>query len=210
MHEVVNRLRTIILQSNITNYYQQSRSSVDITNQIANENEHANGIMMLGYCHFSGIGTKVDKQKAVELYQKAANLGNNAAQYNLALMYENGEGVDKEFNKAFELFKKSAEEGYSNGITRLGHCYQNGVGTNINKHIAFELYLKAANLGNVIAQYNLALMYETGDGIAKDINKAIYWYKNSAEHGYQDAQNRLEKLLKIMSVKKNNNSCKIS
>src|SRR6266498_347624 len=82
----------------------------------------------------------------------------------------------KNIIKAFELLKKSAED-------KIGHCYQNGIGTNINKQTAFELYLKAANLGNVISQYNLALMYETGDGIAKDINKAIYyWYKNSAEH----------------------------
>src|SRR5438034_1190233 len=36
---------------------------------------NALGINNLGYCCRNGIGTSVDKQKAVELYQKAADLG---------------------------------------------------------------------------------------------------------------------------------------
>ena len=39
-------------------------------------------------------------------------------------------------------------------------------------------------------------MYENGNGIVKDIDQAIYWYEKSAEQGNQDAQNKLEKLLK--------------
>jgi TPR repeat protein len=30
----------------------------------------------LGWCYEVGIGTSIDKQKAFELYQKAANLNN--------------------------------------------------------------------------------------------------------------------------------------
>src|SRR5947209_4962913 len=46
---------------------------------------------------------------AFELYQNAANLGNSVSQYNLALMYEKGEGVDKD--QAIYWFKKLAEQG---------------------------------------------------------------------------------------------------
>ena len=49
---------------------------------------------------------------------------------------------------------------------------------------------------NEVAQYNLAFMYENGEGIIKDIDKAIYWYEKSAKQGDQDAQAKLEKLLK--------------
>ena len=45
------------------------------------------GISMLAYCPYNGIGTNVDYKKALELYQKAADLGNSTAQYNLASMY---------------------------------------------------------------------------------------------------------------------------
>ncbi|PKY62650.1 hypothetical protein RhiirA4_489506 [Rhizophagus irregularis] len=37
-------------------------------------------------------------------------------------------------------------------------------------------------------------MYENGEGIVKNMNKAIYWYKKSAEQENKDAQNKLKKL----------------
>ncbi|RIA89788.1 hypothetical protein C1645_824310 [Glomus cerebriforme] len=45
------------------------------------EGEVVSGISMLGYCYNNGIGTSIDKQKAVELYQKAANLGDELKLY---------------------------------------------------------------------------------------------------------------------------------
>ncbi|EXX79527.1 Skt5p [Rhizophagus irregularis DAOM 197198w] len=66
---------------------------------------------MLGYCYDEGIGTKIDKQKAFELYQNAANLGNYMAQNNLALMYEEGDGIAKDIDKAIYWYEKSAKQG---------------------------------------------------------------------------------------------------
>ena len=50
------------------------------------EGEYSVGISMLGLCYEFGIGTNVDKQKAIEFYTKAANLGNSMARYNLTIM----------------------------------------------------------------------------------------------------------------------------
>jgi TPR repeat protein len=38
-------------------------------------------------------------------------------------------------------------------------------------------------------------LYEEGDGIAKDTEKAIYWYEKSAKQGYGLANNNLSNLL---------------
>ena len=46
--------------------------------------------------------------KAFELYTLSANQGNADAQYNLAICYENGDGVEKDMTKAFELYTLSA------------------------------------------------------------------------------------------------------
>jgi TPR repeat protein len=73
------------------------------------------GIMMLGYCYNEGIGTKIDKQKAFELYQNAANLGDITAQYNLALMYEKENDIDK----AIYWYEKSAEQGDTDAQDKL-------------------------------------------------------------------------------------------
>lgn len=48
-----------------------------------------------------------------------------------------------------------------------------------NNEIAFELFLKAATLGESAAQHNIGYFYEVGEGVAKDINKALYWYKKA-------------------------------
>ena len=55
---------------------------------------------MLGYCYHNGYGTSVDKQKAFELYEKAANLKNKIAQYNLAFMHEYGDGIQMDIENA--------------------------------------------------------------------------------------------------------------
>jgi TPR repeat protein len=46
-----------------------------------------------------------------------------------------------------------------------------------------------------MAQYYLAVMYENGDGIVRDKEKAIYWYKKSADKGLLRAQNKLKDFL---------------
>ncbi|EXX73868.1 hypothetical protein RirG_056420 [Rhizophagus irregularis DAOM 197198w] len=124
------------------------------------------------------------KSPTFESFQKAADLGNSYGINHLGYCYENGIGIDIDYQKAFKLYQKVADLGNPFGINNLGYCYKNG--------FAFELYQKAADLGNSLAQYNLATMYEYEEGIIKNIDKAIYWYKKSAEQGVQEAQNRLE------------------
>jgi TPR repeat protein len=166
----------------------------EIYDYLLNNQNNPNSIYLLGYFNFNGIGTNINKQKAFELYQKAVELKNNVAQYNLAKMYLDGDVVEKNPIKVFELTKKLAEKEYSVGINGLGYCYDFGIGTNVNGEKAVELYQKAANLGNSVAQYNIAWMYEHGKGIKKDVNQAIYWYKKSAEKGYKFSQTKLEDL----------------
>ena len=74
---------------------------------------------MLSYCYETRIGTNVNKKKAFDLYQKAANVGNSQAQYNLAFMYEFGYGTAIDMNKAFHWYKKSAEQGNEEANNRM-------------------------------------------------------------------------------------------
>ncbi|RGB40144.1 kinase-like domain-containing protein [Rhizophagus diaphanus] len=129
---------------------------------------------------------KKDFSMAFHWYKEAANSGNNIAQFYLARMYKDGEGVAKDDNKAFQLFQKSAEGGHINGIAMLGYCYSIGIGTYRNKKKAIDFYQKAANLGHNRAQYILALMYESGEGVEKDYEEAFELCKKSAEGGNKD------------------------
>ena len=47
------------------------------------------------YCYNKGIGTDINKTKAIEFYTIAAKKGNSWAQNNLGVLYENGDGTEK-------------------------------------------------------------------------------------------------------------------
>jgi TPR repeat protein len=170
-------------------------ASQEIYNWLLNNQDNPSSIFLLGVFNYFGISINVDKHKAFELYQDAANSEDVSGIISLGYCYEKGAGANVDRQKAFELYQKSANLGNILAISNLGYCYRNGIGTNVDIQKAFELYQKAANLGYYLAQYNLALMYEFGDGIKKDINQAINWYKKSSEQGYKYSQNELNKLI---------------
>ena len=58
-------------------------------------------------------------EKAVELYTAAANQGYARAQHNLAICFENGEGVEKNFAKAVEWYTAAANQDHSMATKRL-------------------------------------------------------------------------------------------
>ncbi|GBC20352.2 kinase-like domain-containing protein [Rhizophagus irregularis DAOM 181602=DAOM 197198] len=159
-------------------------SPQEVYNWLMNNQINSNSIYLFGYFNYHGIGTDINKQKAFELIQKAAELENNLAQLDLSSMYIHGKDVDKDYNIAFELSKKLAERENPNAMNRLGYCFEIGIGTDVNLQMAFEMYQKAANLGNIIAQCNLGLFYKNGKAVAQNNDKAFELFKKSSEGGF--------------------------
>lgn len=107
------------------------------------------------------------------------------AQYNLAQMYRNGNGVDKDNKKAFELFKESSKE-CLNGKFMLGYCYNMEIGISVDKKKAAELYQQSADQGHKVAKNNLAILYKRGEGVNKDCDKASELFKELYLEGYSN------------------------
>ena len=61
--------------------------------------------------------------KAVELYEKAAKRGSAAGQYDLALMYEKGIGVEKSPEKALYWYRIAAHNGYDSAQEKLAKLH---------------------------------------------------------------------------------------
>ncbi|MFC1833276.1 hypothetical protein ACFL2Q_00910 [Thermodesulfobacteriota bacterium] len=59
----------------------------------------------------------------------------------------------------------------------------------------------AAEQGLHKAQYILGVILEFGLEVKTDLKKAEYWYKKSAEQGYKDAMEALERVRKARSQK---------
>jgi TPR repeat protein len=90
----------------------------------------------------------------------AAKAGHPEAQFNLAVMYGIGEGVDKDMDKEFEWCQKGV----------LSRILQN-----INTLSA--LLLLAAEAGVPKAQFNLGCLYQFGKGVEANSVKAAEWYQ---------------------------------
>src|SRR5687767_4482011 len=98
--------------------------------------------------HKNSIGT-------IKNLHKETGNGNIELQYNLALLYENGEGTEKNLEKAFYWYQKAAENGYIDAQYNLALLHD----TEKNLEKAFYWYQKAAKNGYIDAQYNLASLY---------------------------------------------------
>uniref|UniRef100_U9T5W8 Protein kinase domain-containing protein n=1 Tax=Rhizophagus irregularis (strain DAOM 181602 / DAOM 197198 / MUCL 43194) TaxID=747089 RepID=U9T5W8_RHIID len=171
---------------------EQNITLQEINNLLLNNQNNSNSIYLLGKFNDLGIGIDVDNEKALELYQKAADLGNALGMKDLGYCYayETGAGViDKK--KAFELCQKAADLGNSSGINNLGGFYYNGIGTDIDVKKAFELYQKAADLGNSLGINNLGYCYQYGIGTDIDEEKASELYQRAADLGNSSAQYNL-------------------
>ena len=96
--------------------------------------------------------------EALRWWERAAQLGETAAQYNLGYMYHAGEGTDKNESKAFYWYRRSAEGGHPSGQYNTGVYYLYGVETPADKEEALKWFRLAAEQGDENAKKQLAAL----------------------------------------------------
>lgn len=118
----------------------------------------------LGVMYYTGeaVSTTVtgqvldnDPELAAGWFYRSAEQGYADAQFNLGLMYANGEGVEQDMHEAVELFKKAAEQGHVDAQNNLGALYFMGEGVERDEDKAIAWFEKAAAQGNEEAKENL-------------------------------------------------------
>ncbi len=95
----------------------------------------------------------------------------------------------KSFNDAYfamqvSYWEKQASRGDVEALFSLAKYYhfaRNEAEKDESK--AFEYYLRAAEKGHAKAQNNLGVFFKTGSGTEPDLEKAFYWYEQSAING---------------------------
>ena len=136
----------------------------------------------MGRWYRFGIGVaEQDDQEAFKWYKKAAELGNEYAQSEVALMYYTGKGVEQDDREAFKWSMKAAEQGYAISQSCVGDSYSEGKGVEQDYCEAFKWYMKAAEQGEETAQFGLGNLYSEGKGVEQDYQEALKWYKKSAD-----------------------------
>lgn len=105
-----------------------------------------------------------------------AEQGEAWAQYNLGLMYDNGDGVPQDYAAALRWYRKAADQGFSLAQYSLGLMYFHGQGVRQDYAVAVGWYRKAAEKGLALAQNNLGTMYFNGQGVRQDYVQAHKWF----------------------------------
>ncbi|MGJ8562431.1 MAG: tetratricopeptide repeat protein [Alphaproteobacteria bacterium] len=97
-------------------------------------------------------GRKGKFSKALKYYERAAEMGDKAAQYETALLYWVHEGVSKDDTKARYWFEKSAVQGDVTSMINLGGMQETGRGGVLDYTSALYWYEKASSLGSDVAR----------------------------------------------------------
>ena len=84
--------------------------------------------------------SKYNYTEAFKFCSVAAEQGHAEAQFNLGVMYDNGQGVKQDYFKAFEWYQKAAEQGLAYAQYNLGNMYYNGQGVRQNYTKAKEYF----------------------------------------------------------------------
>ncbi len=130
-----------------------------------------------------------DYQNAYKRFQPLAEQGDSGSEYYLALMYDEGRGVEKDASTAVHWYKRAAQQGHMDAQYNLGVAYASGAGVERDMSQAVNWWEKAAQRGSVDAEFNLGLVYYTGRGVIEvNLDSALVWWQKAADHGDAIAQ----------------------
>ena len=132
-----------------------------------------------------------DFATALQEWTPLAEAGDASVQFNLGIMYDNGQGVPQDYAEAVKWYRLAADQGNADAQYNLGIRYDNGQGVPQDYAEAVKWYRLAADQGNASAQFNLGFMYNKGEGVPQDYAEAVKWFRLAAEQGNAKAQNRL-------------------
>lgn len=104
------------------------------------------------------------------------------ASYELARLYDDGEGVPRDPVMAAQYYRQAVPyefSGLDNASLKLGRLYRAGDGVEQNPALAWNLFQQAVDHdGNPSARIELAEMQLVGEGVPKDITRpASSWRK---------------------------------
>ena len=135
-------------------------------------------IYNLGNQHRHGLyGLVKDVTMAVELYERAAELGLIIAHYNLGILYDKGTDVEKDMAKALQHYEVAAMCGHVSARFNLG-CEEYDAG---NHDLALQHWMISAKLGDQDSLNEVKEMFMKGLATKADYAAALRGYQNAIE-----------------------------
>ncbi len=128
-----------------------------------------------------------DYQTAFREFSLAAETGLDVAQYNLAILYFTGQGVDQNLPLAFKWTEEAALQGHIGAQANLGSLFLEGSGVDLSVESGIAWFTAAARGGHANSAFALANMYNDGDPVARNLPLAHAWASMAVLHEHPEA-----------------------
>ena len=126
---------------------------------------------------FGELGLEKEVARAVELFERAAELGVKGAHYNLGALYMMGTDVAKDTAKAIRHWEAAAMSGHVHARFNLGNGeYRAG-----NDDVALQHFVVAAKLGHEKSLNNIKTLFMDGVATKADYAEALRGYQSAVE-----------------------------
>jgi TPR repeat protein len=122
--------------------------------------QHQQAIVELGLWHYAGRLVAEDRNKAMELWRRAAALGNKEAKIRLAVLMIQTASAPQQRESACSEIASAAQAGSILAQVALAYCYETGIGMPKKKSEAVHLYRIAAQRGSQDAFHALKRMHD--------------------------------------------------
>ena len=126
-----------------------------------------------------------DEPRVVRWSRLRAEQGDPDAQYDIGVMYAQGDFVPENDAEAMRWLHLAAEQGHARAQYYLASMYGQRAGEPEDDAEAARLMRLAAQQGYSIAQGALGIMYANGTGVPQDDNEALHWIRLAAEQRLQ-------------------------
>ncbi|CAM0137443.1 hypothetical protein VKS41_003195 [Umbelopsis sp. WA50703] len=150
-------------------------------------------LFMLATYHHEGMPVEQNLEMALKLYKQAVAQGSSLAVYGIAQIYH----AQAQYDKAYPYYRKASQDptlqSTEVGWTSLFmvaryvlHYYNTATPAQleyISNEEAFTILLELAEQHQYLpAYFYVAECCEQGLGVSQDIDDAIFWYQQTAEH----------------------------
>lgn len=140
----------------------------------ANEQGHLDTEYYIGLIYASSsTDLNLNYKEAIKWWKISVEKKDERAQYNLGILYHNGNGTKKDFEKAFELYNDSIANGNNSAYYNIGLMYYKGEGRKVDKIKAYENWKLSKQYGNDLAKHNIEILCKEEPDVCKDEDKKI-------------------------------------
>lgn len=119
--------------------------------------------------------------KAISIWNKLANQGEDTAMHNIGYCYKKGLGTDKDISVAIKWWEKASAQNNASAKYELGLCYLYGTGVDKDYKKAWDYFDKSCWRGYKYSFAAIGDMIYFGYGREKSVDKSLEWYNHGAE-----------------------------